>query len=278
MPVTPPVQGVSMQKVLWHNGRRRKGFQCFLVAVLCFAAAGCGGTKLLKEAVPIESTQALATASDDSLAVSLDWVIVRDGPGSWARNADWDEYLLDIGNVSADPVEITGIAVFDSLDTELAPGFDRKELVKGSKRTARRYRKEGIRVRAGASASTMLVAGAAVTAIGVGGVHAAALGTFMSGSAASGLTAASGLVVLGPALAVGGIVRGVNNSKVNTEIEVRQSRLPLQVAPGETLRLHVFFPLAPSPQRIEIAYTNDFGDHLAIVNTETVLEGLHLEP
>ena len=59
-----------------------------------FAVAGCGGTKVLKEPQPLQTTQPLAANSDQEVVATLDWVIVRDGPGTWARNADWDEYLL----------------------------------------------------------------------------------------------------------------------------------------------------------------------------------------
>ena len=65
-----------------------------------FVLSGCGGTKVLKEAQPIQTTQPLATVSDQQVTAILDWVIVRDGPGTWAKNADWDEYLLRIRNLS----------------------------------------------------------------------------------------------------------------------------------------------------------------------------------
>ncbi len=257
----------------------RGGCDLLFVILTCFGVASCGGTKLLKEPIPIDTTQVLTTLESEQIVVNLDWVIVRDGPGSWARNADWDEYLLRVENISERQIDVTEVVVLDSLGARLEPRFERKQLVKGSKETARRYKKQGITVKAGASAGTMLVAGAAVTAVGVGGAQAAAIGSIMGGGSASGgLLAASGLIVLGPALAVGGIVRGVNNSKVNTQIEVRQSRLPLTLAAGETLLVRVFFPIAPSPQQIEIAYIDDVGEYIAVVDTAKALEGLHLDP
>ena len=39
--------------------------------------------------------------------------------------------------------------------------------------------------------------------------------------------AATGTVILVPAIAVGGVFRGVNNSKVGKQIEARQTPLPL---------------------------------------------------
>ena len=254
----------------------RGGRRLFAVAI-CFSLVGCGGTKLLKEPIPIDANSALATSQSERMVVDLDWVIVRDGPGSWARNADWDEYVLRVENISERPIEILEVAVFDSLGTRLDPRFDRKQLVKASKKTAKRYRSQGITVKAGAGAGTMLVTGTAITVVGVGGAQAAAISSIMGSSAGGGLAAASGLIILGPALAVGGIVRGVNNSKVNEQIEVRQSRLPLALPAGETLLVHVFFPIAPSPRQIEIAYADDSGKYMAVVDTANALEGLHLD-
>ena len=107
--------------------------------------AGCGGTKVLKEPQPIQTTQALATISDERVTATLDWVIVRDGPGTWAKNADWDEYLLRFNNQSDEPVIITQLIVVDSLDARTEAQFGRKQLVKGSKKTARRYKSQGSR-------------------------------------------------------------------------------------------------------------------------------------
>jgi len=84
-------------------------------------------------------------------------------------------------------------------------------------------------------------------------------------------------LLLGPALAVGGIVRGVNNSKVNNQIELRQTKLPLEVPAGEELGLNVFFPISPSPKVVELIYIDATGKHSLVIDTSTALEGLHIE-
>jgi hypothetical protein len=86
-----------------------------------------------------------------------------------------------------------------------------------------------------------------------------------------------GALVLAPVLAVGSIVRGVNHSKVNTQIEQRQTLLPLDVPAGDELMLDLFFPLAPSPGSIELAYSDTTGEHVIVVDTRAVLSGLHIE-
>ncbi|MDH3304200.1 MAG: hypothetical protein OEM50_00960 [Gammaproteobacteria bacterium] len=246
------------------------------IALLLLACllAGCGGTKMLKEPQPIQTTRPLAAAADQRVSSTLDWVIVRDGPGTWARNADWDEYLLRISNQSGQPIQVTRLTVVDSLDTRIGSQPGRKQLVKGSKKTAKRYKKSGMRVRAGRGAGVLMAGGAAVTVAGYG-VAAASIG--LGGVSTGAATAAGGLLLLGPALAVGGVVRGVNNSKVNTQIEQRQTELPLEIPASEELGLDVFFPLAPSPKRVELVYTDATGEHRLVIDTSTALDGLHID-
>lgn len=235
-----------------------------------FLLGGCGGTKVLKQPEPIGVSQSLASASDEQISATLDWVIVRDGPGTWAKNADWDEYLIRVQNLGDQPIRVTNVVVMDSLGTRIESRGDRNQLVKGAKQAKRRYRGEGLEVKAGAGAGTLLAAGAVAGAAGAAMVAAAPL-TIGGGAAA---VAATGVVLL-PVLAVGGVVRGVNNSKVNKEIESRTTLLPI-VLQEEEKSLDVFFPLSPSPRQIEVSYADSQGDHTLIVDTRTALEGLHL--
>lgn len=258
------------------NSNLNLGFSAALLLSTCLIS-GCGGTKMLKETQPIETTQSIAAASDERVEAILDWVIVRDGPGTWAKNADWDEYLLRVSNRSGQPIKLIQLTVVNSLNTRIEPQLSRKKLVKNSKQTARHYKDSGVKIQAGRGVGTLLVAGAAVTAVGVGAASAVAYGGIMSGATAgSAGAAAGGLLLLGPALAVGGIIRGVNNSKVNNEIELRQTTLPLEVPAREQITLDVFYPLAPSPRVVELVYVDATGEHSLIIDTTEALDGLHI--
>jgi len=239
-----------------------------LILIAC-VLAGCGGTKILKEPEPLAIGDSIAAGSDQRLSAALDWVIFRDGPGTWARNADWDEYLIRVENAGDDSLQIIDIAVVDSLGVEVNSREDRRQLIKGTKETERRYRDDGIKVKAGLS-GTVLVGASVAAAAGTSGLGAAAMA---GGGAAAG---AAAVVVLVPALAVGGIARGVNNGKVNVEIESRQTPLPLMLVAGEKKSLNVFFPLAPSPQEILVTYADSQGQYMLAIDTRTALEGLHL--
>lgn len=110
---------------------RRIGF----VVAMLVGLSGCGGTKILKEPQPLAVQEALATGSDARVAVNLGWIIVRDGPGTWAKNADWDEYLVTLRNHSDGPVAVTAVTVVDSSETRHGSIASRKKLVKASRQT-----------------------------------------------------------------------------------------------------------------------------------------------
>lgn len=248
----------------------------WVLRILCAAATtaalgGCGGTKLLKEPQPLVLEEALAENSDGNVGAALDWVIVRDGPGTWAKNADWDEYLVTFCNHSAAPVTVVAVTVTDSSGTPNQSVASRKKLVKASRQTAKRYKGQGIKVKAGVGGGALVVAGGLSASVGAGASVAAVYGS----SAAVGATA--GALVLAPVLVVGGVVKGVNNSKVNEQIEARQTALPLQVEPGASLALNLFFPIAPSPLEVRVDYADSSGEHVIVLDTREAMNGLHLQ-
>ena len=238
------------------------------------ALSGCGGSKVLRKPEPLAVTPLLAAASDQRLAATLDWVIVRDGPGAWAKNVDWDEYLIRIQNLSDEPIRVTNITVFDSLGIRIDIGRNRRQLVDGTKQTKRRYKDESLKVKAGVSAGLLMATG------GVSAAVAAAVGTSAVAGYSSVAAANSALVtgiIVAPALVIGGFIRGVNNSKVNRRIESRRTRLPVVLPEAQERSLDIFFPLAPSPQHIELTYVDSQGPHILVIDTQTALDGLHLE-
>lgn len=67
---------------------------CCLLMLLGLSA--CGGTKVLKDPQSLVITEPLASNADQYISATLDWVIFRDGPGTWAKNVDWDEYMIRV--------------------------------------------------------------------------------------------------------------------------------------------------------------------------------------
>jgi hypothetical protein len=257
-------------------GRSSNGGGAWLLAaLLCAGLVGCGGTRLIKQPAPFAVEKPLVTGSDERVALSIDWVIVRDGPGTWAANADWDQYLLSVSNLSDAPLSLRGVAVRDSLDTRLASTANHAKLVAGSRATVRRYRDSKLKVRAGVGGATLAAAGA--TALVAGEVYGLAA---LSGAvSATGATAGAvvGAMALAPVLVFGGMVRSYRTGKVAAEIAHRHTKLPLELPPGQTLALVVFFPLAPAPRQIELTYADDSVERVLSIDTRAVLLGLHLD-
>jgi len=241
--------------------------------------SGCGsGSKVLKEPEPLTVTKPIAAVSDQHLTATLVWVIVRGGPGTWAYNVDWDEYLIHIENHSDKLIRVTNIAVVDSLGKQVTPAGTRLQLVNQSKEATRRYKDEGLKVEAGKGAENLMIAGGVMTAAGfVVGMSALAGST----GALAASSAAAGAVILGPVLivagAAGAIVTSHNNSEVDEQIRSRRTLLPAILQHAEQQDLDIFFPLAPSPKQIEMTYVDSRGQHTLTIDTRSALSGLHLE-
>jgi hypothetical protein len=257
----------------------------FTFAIACAVIlSGCGGTKILKEPLALEIKQPLVTASDQNVSAELIWVIVRDGPGTWAKNVDWDEYLVNVVNESGEAIRIIDVTIVDSLGVRQATNADYKELVNESKETTKRYKDSNLTVKAGIGFGTMMAVGGA-TIIGAGYVgSAAAAASLMSvgmGGASAGATVAAatvvgGLVVLVPAVVGIGIVRSNNRNKVAREIRKRHTLLPVTINSHQDLLLDIFYPLAPSPTQLAITYMVAGVEETLVVNTTEALNGLHL--
>ncbi len=268
LPPQSHCDGVSQWRV-----RTRTWLPCIAALIV----AGCGGTKLLREPAQLQIAKPLVEAADARLAVRLDWVTVRNAPGSWARNADWDEYHVRMRNLSESRVEVTEFAVIDSLGTRVLAGNDRKDLVKNSRNTVRRYRHSGLKLKAGVGGAGLIVAGAATT-LGVGTAYAVAVASTAGwGGAAGGMTAAgAGLILAGPAVIAVGVVRAVNNSKVNKRILALRTDLPITIEPGTEVPMVIFFPLAPAPREFQVSYRDADRAHRLDGDTDAALAGLHL--
>ena len=251
-----------------------------LVAVTASAClvAACGGTKVVREPQPIELKQPLASVADAAASVRLDWVIVRDGPGSWARDADWDEYLMTVSNQTDGTIRVTNVEVVDQLGIPVTRGSGREELIAGSRVTVRRYADEGLEIRAGVGAETLLLSAGVAGAVAAHALAQATVLTLSGPAIATGgaATLAAVSVVAGPVLLITGASRAAAAARVGEEIERRQTRLPLVLPAGEQMTLDLFFPLTPSPAEVHVTYENAAGERRLSMDTRAALDGLHL--
>lgn len=198
---------------------------------------------------------------------------MRNGPGAWVENADWDEYLINVSNRSKSEVLINSVTVVDSLGVRLASNNKLKKLLKESKKTAKRYKDRNIKMKSGYRPSILYSTAAA------GGVAAGATIAGTSGMMAAGTSmAVLATIVAVPVLVGAGVYRGVVNNEISEEIQKRSTSMAVKILTNESYSLGLFFPLAPSPTTVEIRYTSNDIQRSLILDTTDSLRNLHIPP
>lgn len=243
------------------------------IFVLSLALTGCVTSKKYKMAkkegaLPPQALEwTTRTASAD---LTLQSLIVFKGPGSWKREARWDEYVVKLSNHGDQPLHIDSVGLIDLLGQPQSPGVDPWKLEKLSYTNWDKYGKTGLKLLAGAGAVTLYA----------GAVVASTMGGLMAPTAAAG----GGAVLLSviPVVAIVditavAIMNNQNKKKVVAEFNRRRLPLPLSIEPGQDRTGSFFFPMTPAPRRLVIkGKTGEVPLELALELKP--LAGLHLKP
>ena len=207
-------------------------------------------------------------AQQPPLVTVLHAVIYFEGPGSWKREAYWDEYVLSIVNQSATPIGVDGASLVSSVIATQFPGMDPWALEKQSHKILKDQ-----------SVTRQVVAGAGVAVGSIAaqaGLTALAAAAIASGSAA----VVAGVVVAAVALPVFLVGSGVRAftapHAIQKQFNLRRLALPLELKPGEMRQGSLFFPITPGPQRLEISFTNGAVTQIVAVDLAP-LSTLHLQ-
>jgi hypothetical protein len=191
-------------------------------------------------------------------------VIVYKGPGSWKREALWDEYVITFVNQAEEPLTIAAPMLIDYASVSLEPGVDPWALEKQSKTLEQRYRSAGL-----AFARNTLPG---VAILGAGSASVAASGIFSAGAA----TAATATVIALPIYYIVVLsVNHVNKSAVKAEFNRRRLVWPLTLGPGETRSGSLFYPMVPNPQSLNAQWTSGTASGSVIASLQS-LRGLHV--
>ena len=171
---------------------------------------------------------------------TLNAVITYNGPGSWKRNAFWDEYVVTLHNPGSLPLTLTAADLTDFTNSLRPAGSEPWALERESKTLEQKYKDAGIAfVRYTTPGVLMLGAGA--------GFVSASL--FSSGAA----TAAAATMVALPVYYVTVLtINHYNKVAMEKEFTRRRLALPLTLAPGETRTGSFFFPMVPSPRSLGV--------------------------
>jgi hypothetical protein len=250
----------------------------FVASVLAVGLlSGCVTSKkyrLAKEGAPGPQplnwrSEPVAEAAPDT-ALVLETVITYKGPGSWKREAKWDEYVVRIDNPGPAPLVVESAELVDIHSQAQVPGDDPWALEKQSYTNWERYGRSGLNLLAGAGW---------VTLYGAASVGSA-LGSMMAGPGAA--AAGGGALAVIPVVAVVNITYVVaanhsNKRKVVAEFTRRRLPLPLHVEAGQTKAGSLFFPMTPGPQRLLVKATADGRPVTFTVSLEPMAR-LHLKP
>jgi len=201
------------------------------------------------------------SSKDDRLSVSLNYLVIPNGPGSWVKDARWDEYALTVRNVSDKPLAVERIRLVDPRGLYIESGVNPYQLETLSQSLAGQYKDMGITL-----------------AIGVGGT-AAVTGAAM---AAGTVGAVAGAMALAPIAIIAAPLYYLNSqqNKMKESEDIRREfarrRLTTFTLSGSsTIPGSCFFPIIPSPKALVIDYR--IGTEMKVLELSLEkLTGLHV--
>jgi len=237
-----------------------------LVALgLCLSSA-CVSSKYKRADKRIPPAKALNVKFPPAILDASLYTEISDGaPGSWKREAYWDEYVVTIHNAGDQPLEITSTTLTDYNEAPHRAGDNPWALERESKTLGKRYQDAGIAF-ARVAAPRVIVSAAEPGVVASAGVGSA-------GAAAASTITAVALPIYGAT--VFGI--NIHNKKeITKEFNRRRLPLPLPLAAGETRTGSFFFPTIPNPHALTLHWSNGSGEGDSALGLD-FLEGLHVK-
>ncbi|EDY81748.1 hypothetical protein VDG1235_1366 [Verrucomicrobiia bacterium DG1235] len=244
-----------------------------LLLVLIFQGCASPRYRMIKEKKRTQPEHYYAAGGDEYLRTTLHHVVYQSSPGSWKKKAWWDEYIVELENLSGRKVVVETISIHADGYSENVFKDDKPwRLAKKSKSLARAYRNIGYNfaVIAGPGiATTVYIAVAVPSAASVGSL-ASLTGSLEAAAIAAPLTIGYWGVV--------GTKNMVNASRIRKEFNNRRIEFPLSLEPEANQIGSAFFTTVPSPQSLRIIYRfeDDPNDRRELLIATPFLYGLHL--
>lgn len=186
----------------------------------------------------------------------LHTVVVFHGPGSWKRDAYWDEYVVSLTNRGGTPLVLEMASLTDFTGTSSAAS-DNPWLLESQSRTREAELKAKVK-------NVVVQVGSGYVGVSLAATGALAVGGFLGG------------VIALPAYVAGHIYVNVHSrEKIQDEFTRRRLALPATIAPGATVQGSFFFRISPSPRHLSMLFQQD-GAYDKVLLDLTTLAGLHL--
>ncbi len=249
----------------------RCGLRLVILMPALLALTGCVTSKKYRLAKPDTPPAKVLNwrTLTPPVELTLQTVIIFKGPGSWKREARWDEYRVEFANHGDQPATVDSATLTDLQGTPQFPGNEPWVLEKMSYTNWDKYGKNGVKLLAGAGA--LMLYGVAV--------EAAALSSFLAGGATTGAVAFVEAipVVAVVDIAVVAVMNHNNKFKVQQEFTRRRVALPQTLQPGKSVAGSLFFPMTPGPQRLRVKGRSGATPFELVLELK-LLAGLHLKP
>lgn len=204
------------------------------------------------------------------LQSTLTTLIVCDGPGSWKREALWDEYVVTLHNPGTEPVTITAAELTDFADNARPCGDDPWKLEEQSHALGKEYERTEAAFIKSATPAVLTVGG-----IAAGSAAAAAL--LSTGAVTITVLQGPLALVTVPGYVIGRTVANhEDKSDIQAEFNFRRLVLPSTLVPGQTRTGCLFFPMVPSPRSLVLHWSTGPTSGESVLPLD-FLHGLHLK-
>lgn len=211
--------------------------------------SGCVATKYQ----PASADQPPAVTLDlrpthSPIDIHLDAIVSRGAPGSWKRDALWDEYNLFVANRTKHRWRIESVSLVDSSGRVVPAGADPWEL---ERITSDWWRETGVEAAQGVVWGVGQVANVAATAVAVAGVTVLQYGAFARFD-----TTVQVLGVVATAAAVPKVLEASaeasakSKEEIEAEFRRRHKALLASLPPGRETRGSAFFPITREPRQL----------------------------
>ena len=222
--------------------------------------SGCATTGSRYIAVPSAPPPTLRISStDDRLNISLDYIIIPNGPGAWVKDAGWDEYVITVRNISDKTLTVERIRLIDPRGLYIDSGINPFQLETLSEALVEQYKDAGIAVVIGAVP-------AVVTGVAAG---AGAIGTAVGAATVGVITAP-----LVPIYLLGRQHAKVKDQEAIIREFTRRRLSTFTLSGNATISGSVFFPIIPNPKALVVNYR--IGNDMKVLEVPLEkLKGLH---
>jgi len=220
-------------------------------AAVALALAGCASSRLIApEALTEPPVLGLQAVQAGTLRVTLHDVIARGGPGSWVREANWDEYRVTLANEGDAALSVESLELLSALP---AAGIHTTSLATLDAQSLDNTR--------------------ALRSLGWG--YGLPGGIVAAAALASGSFAGAAISILAlPVVAVGGTIYVFSRrnrdredaAAIRAELELRGLKTPALLGPREVLRTSAFFALTAGARQVIVRFRRGNAEHELVLD------------